>query len=180
MLIFAPFVRGHRDGDRAAARAGLELCKQHDGWTVLEWECRGAYDYADGLEYALGLGLETVIVEHDMAVHPWHITELENCSSSACVFAYYVGTTRSGDVAPELAHRLVAGGLEIPIAEGIAQAHRVSLGLAKIAPSALEKIVATPRVPKVNYTDLAWMLSVRLDTTWHVHWPAVAHHHWRS
>ena len=180
MLIFAPFVRGHRDGDRKAARAGLELIKQHPAWTVLEWECRGPYDYADGLEYALGLGLPTVIVEHDMAVHPWHIAQFEACSAKACVFAYYVGNTRHGQVTPELAHRAVGGKVELPIVEGITSAHRVSLGLAKISPELYAAIVPTPRVPHVPYTDLAWQLSVRLDAEWHVHWPAVAHHHWES
>ena len=124
-----------------------------------------------------GKGEDIAIIEHDMAVHPLHLEELARCEAEACVFADYIATSRTGKFAPELAHRNRRGNVEQVIDFGAETANRVSLGVARIRVSVQEAVMPTPRVPQVAYNDLAWCLSERLDIDWHVHWPAVAHHH---
>ena len=179
-VIFSPFVSGHRNGDRAANLAGLELVRELGIYTVLPWPCDSPLAYATGLEWARERYDRIITVEHDMAVHPLQIAELATCPHPECVFAYYVGNTRDGDVTPELAHRKLVDGKEVPIVEGDKFADRISLGLAKIDAAAWEGVRARPMVPRVSWRSLAWELSVRLSDQWHVHWPAVAHHHWNS
>jgi hypothetical protein len=137
-------------------------------------------DYAAALEGWRRTEQRIIIVEQDMAVHPLQIDELDQCLYPACVFAYYVGNTRDGQVRPELAHRKLVDGAEVPITEGDTFADRVSLGLAKIDPEAWRGVIRRPVIPNVSWRSLAWELSVALAVQWHVHWPAVAHHHWES
>jgi carbohydrate-selective porin OprB len=182
VLIFHPYVAGVRPGDQAACWAGLEDCRKRGHWRIEDFEIAAGDKtaYARALDAMLAFGEDVTVVEHDMAIHYDQIRELEECEHPLCVFAYYVGNSWHGTVVPELAHRYMQFGEENIIPFDSRLADRVSLGVARFKAGALDHVVQRPRVPRVAYTDLAWRLSVVIDRPWHVHWPAVAHHHWNS
>jgi hypothetical protein len=182
VIIFHPYVPGHREGDQRACIEGLEDQRIIGRRTIIDVEISGVdvLDYAKALDKALLEQTDLLVVEQDMAFSDEQVAELEECKHPLCVFAYYVGNTREGRIAPELAHRYLADGTEVPIPNGARLADRVSLGFARMKPEAFKGVIATPVVPRVHYRDLAWCLSVRLAQPWHVHWPAMAHHHYES
>lgn len=158
-------------------RRGLDLCREYPHWQVHDVPSGDEYSWAEALEKLWGHGRILVNVDMDMAVHPWHIQDLESCSYSKCAFAHYINGTLEPERTPTLVHRRMVGGELVPISEGDDWASFIGPGLCKISAAVQDTVIATPRVPHVAHRDLDGALCDRLGGLWHIHWPAVAHHH---
>lgn len=154
MLVYHPYVPGHRPSDQghcwlALAELRLEVVTQ-----ILDWPCEDDYAYARGLGVGVGATSKVVVVEHDIAPTPAQVRELADCPRDFCAMDYY----------------LPNGMLWTEVAD------HACLGLAKISEAAWDRTSARPAVPMVHWRDLAGSVDKRIGPA-HVHDGPVAHHH---
>lgn len=167
----------NRPEDQASTFAGLKLAENLPGMRIVHAASTDPYDYAKALEKALGEGDDLAVVEGDLAVMPHHLLELQRCMQPLCVFAYYIYPLRGEVRVPEIVHWDAPDRIKGPIREGDHWAMVVGLGLARMRREGLSGVVARPIIPQVLWRDVAASLSARIARPWHVHWPAVVHHH---
>ena len=171
------YVPSARPEDQAVTWAGLALIRENPRWRVVDVAAYSDYSWATELEKLWDLPGSIVNVDQDIAIHPAHLQIFETCPHDACVFAYYVNYANLPHRDPRPVHRVRVGDHEPHITEGEEWADIAGGGLYRLREPVRRLVTATPRVPHVTYRDQDWMLSVRLGVRWHVHWPAVAHHH---
>lgn len=163
--------------DQEATWKGLALCRAVPGVQVMDVIAYSDVSRSVEMEKLWGRGQSIVDVDMDIAIHPWHLSEFDRCSEQACVFAHYINGSDAPGRKPVLCHRHKVGDVETPIEEGEEWAEFVGPALLRIRPELQASIVPRPAVPRVHFHDYDHYLSERLGNRFHVHWPAVAHHH---
>ena len=153
-ILLHPYVPGLRPADQAPCWEGLHEVQIDTAVQVFHARCQGPYSYAQALTSVFGQGYDVAIVEHDIAVVPFQIVEMEVCPEDFCAFDYRVSKHKCwGQV------------------KGA-----TSFGLCRISVRAQSEIVARPRVPQVPWRDLASELGKRLPPV-HMHYPLADHRH---
>lgn len=153
-VLLHPFVAGLRPADQAPCWEGLHRVEAETAVRVKHMECTTSAAYAMGLDALFGHGCDVITVEHDMAVTPHQVMELELCPEDFCAFDYRVSK--------HLCWSQVKGA--------------TGLGLARVRVAAQAGIKARPRVPIVPWHDLASALGKRLPPV-HLHYPIADHRH---
>lgn len=176
-VILHHYVEGRRPEDQKVTWDGLDLCRKHPYTTVIDVAAYSDTSWAEELEKLWDRGMSIVNVDMDIAIHPWHLDEFAKCQEQACTFAYSINFAYLPERQPVLVHRVREGTSERNLEVGEEWADFIGEGLMRIRPELQASIVPTPRVPQVSFRDQDWYLCERLGVQWHVHWPAVAHHH---
>lgn len=129
----------------------------------------------DGFGYWRGLtdhwdGPETLVnVEHDLEISDRELDEITECPHPLCSWSYAMHWVSTGAVADTWPH--TAGGKFVT--EGAEWAEWSAIGFVKIAPEA-----RIAPLEKVLWRQVEDAIDKAVAKPWHLHWPAVPHHHW--
>lgn len=140
--------------------------------------CEGPFDYWEGLAKYWDSDLTIVNLEHDLEVSDEHAQALIDCPHPACSWAYLVHWASTGLRSDVIA---AGHGRRDPhsnpdpefIREGEEWAAWSAIGLVKLTAEA--RIGSLRREP---WQRLELSVHDAVKRPWHMHWPAVPHHHW--
>jgi len=118
--------------------------------------CDWPWSYSEGLLRASERSYLVVIVEHDIVPTPGQVHDLVTCPHDFCATDYELSNGQ----------------------RWAAVADHGCLGLSKITHRAWDRVTATPKVPNVDWRDLAGTLGQRLGYP-HVHPGPADHRHVR-
>lgn len=179
MIILHPFAPQSREADQNPCWQALEKIRRQGKHIVIDVPCYTKNTYEDALKLVWGLGLDIVIIEHDIALIHQMIDELDACDEFVCAQAYLLhpATTRLRE--DVFAHRKETYSGTTWIREGASQADRFGFGLTKISAEA-QKYVKPHMWETGDWHDLDSRVSeafLNRGIQAHVHWPAVEHFH---
>lgn len=181
-IIVSSFLPG--EGPVASAR--------YDVWPV---RCEADFSYANGIVRVWWAPETLVLVEHDMEFSDELVAGLLSCPRPLCSYPYFIWAHDRGW------HYAQARGANRRIVEGEEWADHSSIGFCKITEQArvspmmtvgwkmVENVVhhalggrvieVDPHHISGDKPDPLMVLEIRPPTAgrWHIHWPAIAHHH---
>jgi len=154
MLVVVPFVVS----DHSWALAAAHLSLRQDGVQASFEQMRDEEHYFRLFEQLWGNGESFTIVEHDIAVWPGAIQELENCPEGWCTFPYYcsVGWITDGLGCTKFSKEFILAHpdfLKEPFPDCCAHT-RNYCGLDRLIAHRMEKLEIKPHVHKPGVVNL--------------------------
>lgn len=153
--------------------------------SVLDVVCVEDTDYGQAVASVWGGGVTVVNIEHDMQVTDDLIDALLDCPHPLCSWAYRVYPVSTMRPAPMWAHAVAQTQngrlLSWPnfsvtarwISEGEQWADFSAIGFCKITPAAMADLIETG----ASWRWVEMAVNAAVTGPWHLHWPAVEHHH---
>lgn len=139
-------------------------------WRVRPVECRGDFDYSHGLAEAWASDLTVVNVEHDLEVDDDIIGRLVDCPEPLCAQTYLVHAASGIHDAPAYPYVERQPGPWVRV--GAEWAEWAAPGFIKARPEA-----RVNPLPEKHWMGVEQATNACIRGRWHLHWPAVEHHH---
>lgn len=136
---------------------------------TLDLVCDDPFDYWAGLDSVWDTGRTIVNVEHDMEFSDDLVMELLSCPWDLCAYPYAVQPAGW----PGLLYG-ASWGSWVP--KDTAFAHFSSIGFCKIG-LRVQRGTALPRAVWDKVEGAIHTGAVKNRNLWHLHWPAIGHHH---